>query len=59
MKYIGLCIIGLVVAISLPAQKIHVLPSDSAVKTGVLPNGMTYYVASNPDFKGMADFALV
>ena len=59
MEHIVLCLIGLVVSINLSAQKIHVLPADPAIKNGVLPNGMTYYVASNPDLKGMADFALV
>ena len=54
-----LCLIGLVTAVNLSAQKIHVLPADPAVKSGILPNGMTYYVASNPNLKGMADFALV
>lgn len=59
MKHIWLCIIGLMTAVNMSAQEIHVLPADPAVKSGILPNGMTYYVASNPSLKGMADFALV
>ena len=35
------------------------LPSDSKVVTGSFPNGMNYYVVSNPAEKGFADFALV
>ncbi|MBQ3607286.1 MAG: hypothetical protein II991_03215 [Bacteroidales bacterium] len=43
----------------MPAQSLPVLPSDKAVKTGVLPNGTSYYVVSNNEAKGVADFALV
>lgn len=43
----------------MPAQDLPVLPSDPAVKHGVLPNGMKYYVVANPSVKGYADFALV
>jgi len=43
----------------MPAQNLPVLPSDKAVKTGVLPNGTSYYVVSNNEAKGVADFALV
>lgn len=35
------------------------LSPDPAVSTGVLPNGMSYYIAVNPSEKGMAEFALV
>ena len=41
------------------AQTIKTLPADPAVKSGVLPNGITYYIATNPAMKGVADFALV
>ena len=40
-------------------QDVAVLPTDPAVKSGVLPNGMKWYVATNPYVKGAADFALV
>lgn len=43
----------------LPAAGIKVLPADKAVSSGVLPNGMSYYVAVNKSLKGFADFALV
>ncbi len=35
------------------------LPQDPAVSTGVLPNGVRYYIVSNPSEKGMAEFAMV
>ncbi|MBR5834655.1 MAG: hypothetical protein IKY66_00660 [Bacteroidales bacterium] len=41
------------------AQNLPVLTPDKAIKTGVLPNGMTYYIVANPSSKGVADFALV
>lgn len=34
-------------------------PQDPAVSTGVLPNGVTYYIVSNSSDRGMAEFALV
>ena len=46
-------------AISVPAQDLPKLASDQAVKQGVLPNGMTYYIAADKSQKGTADFALV
>ena len=53
------CVSALLLAISVPAQDLPVLPSDPAVKQGVLPNGMSYYISQNTASKGMADFALV
>ncbi len=50
---------ALCLAINMPAQEIPVLPDDPAVLKGVLPNGMAYYLVSNPASKGQADFALV
>ena len=41
------------------AQDIAVLPTDPAIKSGVLPNGTKWYAVSNPYIKGVADFALV
>lgn len=35
------------------------LPQDPALSTGLLPNGITYYIVSNPSEKGLAQFALV
>ena len=40
-------------------QEIAPLPSDPAVRSGKLPNGLSWYVAANPAMQGMADFALV
>ncbi len=58
-RQIFITIATLLSAIIVPAQEIPVLPGDPSVSTGVLPNGMTYYLAVNPDAKGIADFALV
>lgn len=35
------------------------LPGDPAVMRGTLPDGIAYYIVSNPSEKGMAEFALV
>ena len=58
-KRLLLFVAGLLSAIIMPAQDLPVLTPDKAVKTGVLPNGTSYYIVSNPTIKGMADFALV
>ena len=44
---------------SLGAQSLPSLPAASGVVTGTLPNGISYYLVSNPSLKGHADFALV
>ena len=46
-------------AMTVPAQDVPVLPADPSVMTGVMPNGMAWYIISNASDKGMADFALV
>ena len=51
--------IGLLICSVVQAQDIQKLPIDPAVKHGVLPNGLAYYLAVNPLHKGVADFALV
>lgn len=38
------------------AQQMPQLPTDTAVVTGVLPNGLTYYIRHNETPKGQADF---
>ena len=43
----------------LPAQELPLMPADPAVASGVLPNGMSYYIASDSSEKGLADFVLV
>ncbi len=59
LKRIFSVVIGLCAAIIIPAQDLPVLPVDSAIKTGTLPNGTSYYIVSNPTLKGLADFALI
>lgn len=58
-KRVLLLVLWLLSPIIMPAQDLPVLSPDKAVKTGVLPNGTTYYIVSNPTIKGVADFALV
>lgn len=59
MKYINIFIVLIFVSLAASAQTVQTLPADPAVKSGILPNGITYYIASNPVMKGVADFALV
>ena len=59
MKRALLLAAGLLSAIIMPGQNLPVLSPDSSVKTGILPNGMSYYIISNPTIAGKADFALV
>ena len=56
---IVLSIIGILSVMNVYAENIKVLPSDPAVRTAVMPDGLTCYVVSSPYLKGMADFALV
>ena len=48
-----------VLTLSLGAQSLPSFPAASGVVTGTLPNGISYYLVSNPSVKGRADFALV
>ena len=50
---------ALFLAMLAAAQELPVMPSDPAVSSGVLPNGMSYYIASDSSEKGLADFALI
>lgn len=50
---------GLLITTIVPAQNLPVLNPDPAIRQGVLPNGLTYYIATNASSKGHADFALV
>lgn len=50
---------GLLLSIIVLGQNIPVLPADPSVSKGVLPNGTSYYIASNPSLKRSADIALV
>ena len=62
-KHIFVCMLAAAVRIFVPdpvlSQGLPLMPSDPAVSTGVLPNGMSYYVVNNPTTKGVADFALI
>jgi predicted Zn-dependent peptidase len=58
-KQIFCILIGLLSAIGTSAQDLPVLPADPAIKAGSLPNGLNYYIVSNTNMKGLADFALV
>ncbi len=51
---VALC--ALAGAIGLKAQQMPVVPMDSAVVVGTLPNGLTYYIRHNAYPKGQADF---
>ena len=44
---------------SLAGRDVPKLPVDSKISSGVLPNGMNWYVVANGGEKGFADFALV
>ena len=56
---IGLSILPLLLTFSLGAQPLPSLPAASGVVSGALPNGISYFLVSNPSSKGRADFALV
>lgn len=58
-KYIFLLSISLLFAVAMLAQGLPSAPQNTSVKNGILPNGMAYYLVTNPTTKGMADFALV
>lgn len=47
------------ISFSLGAQGLSALPKASEVVTGTLPNGISYYLVTNPAVKGSADFALI
>ena len=49
----------LLFGLSAGAQKLESLPKASDTVTGTLPNGISYYVVTDPVCKGYADFALV
>ena len=63
LKYILITLFGVITLALTPAvasaQTLPLMPSDPAVSTGVLPNGLTYYVVKNSTIPGYADFALV
>lgn len=56
MANIKKLILGISILLSLGAQAKNPIPADTAVLTGKLPNGYTYYIRQNRSPKGMADF---
>lgn len=53
---------SVLVAANMPgarAQSLKKLPDDPKITSGTFPNGMNWYVVSNPAEKGFADFSLV
>lgn len=48
-----------VLALPLNAQDLPTFKQDSRINVGALPNGVKYYLVTNADSKGYADFALV
>lgn len=46
-------------SIIMPAQDLPKMPEDPAIVKGVLPNGLSYFIASNGTEKGIADFSLI
>ncbi|MCQ2340990.1 MAG: insulinase family protein [Paludibacteraceae bacterium] len=55
----GFLFIALVLAATLSAQQVPELPIDSAVRVGVLPNGLTYYIRHNELPKQRCEFHIV
>lgn len=44
---------------TVPAADLPSLPVAPEIRTGVLANGLTYYLVTNPSFAGLVDVALV
>lgn len=59
LKYILLFALSLLSVSISTAQGLPEAPRDSSVCHGTLPNGMSYYLVSNPTTEKVADFALV
>ncbi len=59
MRYLLAALLVLLPLESLRAQGLPKLKQAGEVTTGTLPNGISYYLVSNPAVKGRADFALV
>lgn len=58
-KYILSLAAFLLLLLTSAAQELPLMPADPAGQTGSLPNGMSYYLVTNPTTDGTADFALV
>lgn len=59
MKKVLILLVAIFSVVGLNAQTfdpMEVIPSDSSVRVGVMPNGITYYIKSNPKPEKRADF---
>ena len=56
MKRILMVVVTMVIFMSAMAQMPQKLPLDPKVRTGVLENGLTYFVVQNAEPKGQAEF---
>ena len=55
-----LCLAALTAhSLSASGQGVSSLGKASEIASGTFPNGMRYYIVTNPDTKGTADFALI
>lgn len=52
-------IVALIFSLPVLAQQMPPLPTDPKVKVGKLENGLTYYIRSNAEPKGQAEFYIV
>ena len=58
-KYVLFLLAGVMTATAAIAQNLPLAPQDQSVQSGVLRNGMSYYLVTNPTTNKIADFALV
>ena len=59
IKYILFALLGALTTTVSNAQDLPLAPVDQSIDSGFLPNGMSYYLVTNPTTKKIADFALV
>ena len=59
LKYCILHAFSMLMTVLSSAQGLPSAPRDPSVKNGILPNGMAYYLVTNPTTDNIADFALV
>jgi hypothetical protein len=54
-----IALVLLFISTLMPGQNLPALQKDGNITTGQLQNGISYYLVTNPNLKGVADFALV
>lgn len=59
LNYVLFLLIGVMATTIATAQNLPLAPQDQSVQSGVLRNGMSYYLVTNPTTNKIADFALV